>query len=105
MQEYLILIEDVDFDRYLFQKDLSEVSHIPFEELNGIFGTGTKPFKWDTSMEDMKEISKIYNTRVITLQYIGNKISECYREYYLCGRVQIVPVRMGFDPFNEDFLN
>lgn len=105
MTEYLILIDDVEFDRGEFQKELSEVSGLPLENFNGIFGGGTKKFNWSSSIEDMKEISKIYNDRVITLQYLGDKVSECYREYYLCGRVQFVPVRMSFDDFNEDYLN
>lgn len=105
MQEYIIIIEDTNFDRGEFQKELSELSGFPPSNFEGIFGSGTKRFDWKNSMDDMREISKIFNTRVITLQYVGDKISETYREYYLCGMVQVVPVRMSFDEFNPKYLS
>lgn len=103
MQEYLILVDD-NVDRISFIRKLSEISDFPIDIFNGVFGVAVS-FNWINSMEDMKAISEIYRDRVITLQYMGDKVSSTYREYYLNGKVQIVPVRMSFDEFNENFLS
>ena len=104
MQEYLLLIDNVEFNRIKLKKELSDISGFTILQLEGIYGAGAKGFVWDNSMQDMKKLSELYPTRVMTLQYIGDKVSETYREYYLNGKVQVVPVRMSFDEFNEKFL-
>jgi len=105
MQEYLLLIDDVEFNRVKLKRELSEISGFSIQQFEGLYGAGAKGFNWINSMNDMRELSKLYPSRVLTLQYIGDKVSETYREYYLNGRVQVVPVRMSFDQFNEEFLN
>ena len=105
MQEYLILRDDMDFDKNEFRKRISEISGLPIEFFKNIFDGGCSGFNWDSSIEDMKKLSTLYPKRVITLQYIGDKVSSTYREYYLEGKVQVVPVRMTFDEFNPSFLS
>lgn len=105
MQEYLILIDDVDFNKNKLREDLSRITGFNIKIFKNIFDGGTSPFNWTNSMNHMRELSKLYPERVITLQYIGDKVSSTYREYYLNGQVQVVPVRMSFDSFNPEFLS
>lgn len=103
MQQYLIMLDN-KIDRYTILGQLTSISGLERKFFRGIFGTATISFDWKTSMEDMKELSKLYPDRVITLQYLGDKISKNYREYYLNGMVQIVPARISFDEFDYDLM-
>lgn len=103
MQKFLILLDD-EINRIDFISYLSKISDLPETNFNGIFGASTKEFLWINSMEDMKEISKKYPSRVITLQYLGNRVARNYREYYLDGMVQIVPARISFDDFDAELM-
>ena len=104
MNRFFILIDDVEFNKSGYMENLSDISGIDISKFKGIFNTITEKFNWDNSIVDMKLFSKLYPKRVITLQYFGDTVSDTYREYYLDGKVQVVPVRLIFDEFNPDYL-
>jgi len=67
-------------------------------------GRTTESCKWYEHEKEVSEFSKIYPDVVFELSGEGEESGDIWKKYFKNGKMQVCPVKMTFDPYDESQL-
>lgn len=68
------------------------------------YGETATETKWYSHREDMTEYSEHFPNAIFCLTGVGKEGGDMWKEYYKDGKFQYAPVKMTFEPYDENKL-